>query len=64
MVKGYKEGILHFKVVATGEPLVTRGGLIHPYEMAKAFKLPKVMDKELPKPGSGRGYKLSSFVIL
>lgn len=63
MTKRYKEGILPFKVVASDEPLVARGGLVLPYEMAKAFKLPKVIDEELPKPGSGRGYKPSKFVM-
>ena len=32
MSKKYREGILPFKVVATNEPLVTRGGLVLPYE--------------------------------
>ena len=63
MSKKYKEGILPFKVVATDEPLVARGGLILPYEFAKALRLPQVIDKELPPPGSGRGYKPSQFVM-
>ena len=63
MTKRYREGILPFKVVATKEPLVARGGLVLPYEMAIALKLPKVIDEELPAPGSGKGYKPSRFVI-
>ena len=63
MTKRYREGILPFKVVATDEPLVARGGLVLPYELAKALKLPKVIDEELPPPGSGKGYKPSNFVI-
>ena len=63
MTNRRREGILPFKVVATDEPLVARGGLVLPYELARALKLPKVMDRELPKPGSGRGYKPSQFVI-
>jgi len=63
MTKRRREGILPFKVVATDEPLVARGGLVLPYELAKALKLAKVMNRELPKPGSGRGYKPSQFVI-
>ena len=63
MSKKHKEGILPFKVVATEEPLVARGGLILPYEFARAINLPQVIDKELPPPGSGRGYKPSQFVI-
>jgi len=63
MSKKYKEGILPFKIVATDEPLIARGGLILPYEFARAIKLPQVIDRELPPPGSGRGYKPSQFVM-
>ena len=63
MSKKYKEGILPFKVVATDEPLIARGGLILPYEFAKSLRLPEVIDRELPPPGSGRGYKPSQIVM-
>jgi len=63
LTKRRREGILPFKVVATDEPLVARGGLVLPYELAMTLKLPKVIDKELPLPGSGRGYKPSQFVM-
>src|SRR4030042_95366 len=63
MSKKHKEGILRFKVVATNEPLVARGGLILPYEFARAIKLPRVIDEELPLPGSGQGNKPSKFVM-
>lgn len=53
-----------FKILATNEPLVARGRPVIPYELAKALKLSKVMDKELPRPGSGREYKPSQFVVL
>jgi len=45
MSKRRREGILPFKVVAANEPLIARGGLV----------LPKVIDAELPPPGSGNG---------
>jgi hypothetical protein len=63
MSKRRREGILPFKVVAANEPLIARGGLVLPYELARALKLPKVIDAELPPPGSGNGYKPSQFVI-
>jgi len=63
MGRRYKEGLLPFRVVPCEEPLVARSGLLLPYEMAKALKLPRVIDKELPLPGSGRGYKPSQVVI-
>jgi hypothetical protein len=43
MSKKHKEGILPFTVVATDEPLI-----------ARAIKLPQLIDRELPPPGSGR----------
>lgn len=57
------QGILPFRVVGSKEPLVARGGLVLPYEMAKAMKLPEVIDRELPGPGSGHGYRASKFVM-
>ncbi len=45
MAKRYGEGILPFKVIATDEPLVVRGGLVLPYELA-TLKLPKVIGIE------------------
>ena len=63
MGRRYKEGILPFKIVATEAPLIARGGLVLPYEFARSLKLMKVIDKELPRPGSGRGYKPSEFVM-
>ena len=58
MSKKYQEGILPFKVVATDEPLIARGGLVLPYEFGRAIKLPEVIDRELPPPGSGRALNL------
>ena len=63
MVAKEQHGVLPFKIEGTNEPLIARAGLVLPYEMAKAFKLPKVIDRELPPPGSGRGYKPSQFVM-
>lgn len=63
MSRKCKEGILPFKVAATNEPLIARSGLILPYEFARSLKLPEVIDRELPPPGSGRGYKPSQFVM-
>jgi hypothetical protein len=63
MTKRFKEGILPFKIAPCNEPLVARSGLLLPYEMAKALRLPRVIDEELPGPGSGRGYKPSQFVL-
>jgi hypothetical protein len=43
MTKRFKEGILPFKIVPCNEPLVARSGLLLPYELAKAFRLPRVI---------------------
>lgn len=63
MAKKRRQGILPFKIERSDEPLIARGGLVLPYEIAKALKIPQVVDRELPPPGSGRGYKPSQFVI-
>lgn len=63
MSQKLRQGILPFQIVQSEEPLVARGGLVLPYEMAKALKLPAVIDRELPGPGSGHGYRPSKFVI-
>lgn len=63
MSKRARQGILPFRIVQSDAPLVARGGLVLPYEMAKAMKLPEVIDRELPAPGSGHGYRPSKFVI-
>jgi hypothetical protein len=51
------------KIEGSNEPLIARAGLILPYEMANAMRLPEVIDRELPPPGSGRGFKPSQFVM-
>lgn len=58
-----RETILPFDIAPAEAALTAHGGLILPYETARALKLPKVIDRELPAPGSGRGYKPSGFVI-
>jgi hypothetical protein len=58
-----RQTILPFEIEPTNAALTAHGGLLLPYEMAQALKLGKVIDRELPGPGSGRGYKPSEFVI-
>lgn len=55
--------ILPFKIERTDEPLIARGGLILPYEFARSLKLPVVIDRELPGPGSGHSYRPCQFVM-
>lgn len=63
MASKLQEVRLPIKIVGSAEPLIARAGLILPYEMAKAIRLPEVIDRELPPPGSGRGYMPSQFVM-
>lgn len=58
-----RQTILPFEIEQTDAPLMARGGLILPYEMAQALGLAGVIDRELPSPGSGRGYKPSQYVM-
>ena len=52
-----------YEIEATDEPLIARGGLVLPYEIAVALKLPQVIDREMPAAGSGHGYRPSQFVM-
>ena len=63
MVMELQQGILPFKIEKSDEPLIARAGLVLPYEMARAVKLPQVIDRELPPPGSGHAYKPSQFIM-
>jgi len=54
MIDAPQRRVLPFKIEQTGEPLIARSGLVLPYEMAKALKLPQVIDRELPGPGRRR----------
>ena len=47
----------------TDEPLVARGGLVLPHQLAQALGLPRKIDRELPAPGSPRGMSPSAFVL-
>ena len=58
-----RQTILPFKIEQADVPLMAWGGLVLPYEMAEALRLPEVIDRELLPPGSGRGYKPSRFVL-
>ena len=57
------EEVFDFEIEATDEPLIARAGLVLPHQMAKALGLPRCVDRELPAPGSPRGYAPSAFVM-
>jgi hypothetical protein len=57
------EEVFDFEIERTDAPLIARAGLVLPYQMAKALGLPRVVDRELPEPGSERGYHPSAFVM-
>ena len=63
MKKRLPAGPPTYEIEATDEPLIARGGLVLPYEMARALKLPQIIDREMPAAGSGHGYHPSQFVM-
>jgi hypothetical protein len=63
MKRKLPRGRIRFEIAATAEPLIARGGLILPYEMAQALTLPQIIDQELPLAGSGHSYRPSRFVM-
>ncbi len=62
MARRYKEGLLPFKIVAADEPLVARSGLLLPYELAEALRLPKVIERNYL--GHGVGEAISHLNLL
>ncbi len=63
LMKTLPKASLTFEIAGTDEPLIARGGLVLPYEMAKALKLPQIIDRRLPQAGSGHSYAPSQFVM-
>lgn len=57
------EEVLSLEIERTDEPLVARGGLVLPHQMAEALGVAKKVDQELPLPGSGRGLPPSAYVM-
>jgi len=49
MVAKLRQDVLPFEIERSEEPLIARAGLVLPYEMARALKLPQVIDRELPE---------------
>jgi len=58
-----RRGPLPFRTEGTEEPLISRARLVLSYEMARALKLPQVIDRELPALGSRHSYRPSQFVM-
>ncbi|MDP2730481.1 MAG: hypothetical protein Q8O55_08355 [Dehalococcoidales bacterium] len=46
-----REGLLPFRIEQSDEPLVARGGLILPYEIAKALSALRTLAKRRSCPG-------------
>lgn len=57
------ENLLPFKLEISNELLTPHAGLILAHEFHLGLKLDKLIDENLPSPGSGRGYKPSHFVM-
>ena len=55
--------VLNFKLETTEENLTPRSGLAIFGEFLHSLRLPKLLDSNLPKPGSGAGYQPSEFVF-
>ncbi len=62
MATKLQQGVLPFKIEKNDEPLITRAGLVLPYEMARAVKLPQVIDRELPPPEAAVSVSLPSLL--
>lgn len=57
------QNVLPFKLEISDELLTPHAGLVLAHEFHLGLKLDKLIDENLPEPGSGRGYKPSDFVM-
>jgi hypothetical protein len=57
------ENVLPFKMEMTDEKLTAHAGLVVAHEFHLALGLDRLVNSELPKPRSGRGYHASEFVL-
>ncbi len=57
------QGVLPFKLGISKETITPHGGLALFGEFMHALKIPRLIDDELPGPGSGVGYDPSQFVL-
>jgi hypothetical protein len=55
MVANLQRGVLPFKIEGTEGTLIAKAVLVLSYEMAKALKLPNVIEQALSQPGSSHG---------
>jgi len=54
--------VLPFKLEVTGEEITAHAGLVLFGEFLDGVRLNVVVDREMPRPGSGAGYRASAFV--
>jgi len=51
---------VRYEIEATDEPLIARGGLVLPYEMARALRLPQMIDGKFRPPEADMAMLLRS----
>ena len=58
-----KQTVLPFKVEMTRDTITSHAGLALVGELAVRIGMLEAADRELPKPGSGAGYKASEYIF-
>ena len=57
-----RQTVLPFKLERTEEKVTARSGLVLFAELMKGMGLEALVDRHMPKPGSGRAFKASSYI--
>src|SRR4030043_2205773 len=57
-----RQTVLPFKLEKTEEKVTARSGLALYAEFMKGMGLEELVDRHMPRPGSGRGYKAISYI--
>jgi hypothetical protein len=58
-----RQTVLPFKLKRTGERITARSGLALYAEFMQAMKVESLLDRHFPRPGSGRGFTASAYVM-
>ncbi|MCG7852164.1 MAG: IS1380 family transposase, partial [Methanosarcinaceae archaeon] len=58
-----KQTVLPFKLETTNDLITSHAGLVLLGEFAVSLGLPRMLDEQLPRPGSGSGYCVSEHVM-
>ena len=60
--KMVRQTVLPFKLERTGEKITARSGLVLYAEFMRAMGVESLIDRRMPGPGSGRGFRATDYI--